>query len=939
VISFCAEKWTHALFTTALVVFLTCSTAVQSQVSSATISGRVTLRGAAEGLVGVSLEIEGSTATARSDSSGRYVIRNAPRGPQVLLARRIGYASARTPIIVPETGTLVVDVVLATNALQLEQLVVTADRTGRARGELGTASVIDRAAIANQSTSSLQGVLELLPGVPLQPPGLDAAAQFSLRAIAQTGGGAGDVGAAGTLIILDGVPLSNNANLQSAGIRGGAPSGSTAGGGIDLRRIPASTLERVEVIRGIPSVRWGDLTQGAIIVDTRAAATLPEFTARFDPRTSEANIVGGQGWSSDRQAITATFNVAETQAARTLSSATTMRGAAQLAHRYRSNDESSATPPKLTLDTRVDWWTLRFDDPERVEIEPGRNTFQDDWGLRIGERARWSLGAGQLEWTTSVDIQAQRTDETRRLSRSAAPFTDRVTEGRHIGTFVEGIYDAASALDGAPRLIYSRLEYAKPELTGKLGAWLSQFRTGVELRREWNDGAGFAFDIERPPQVSGFTGVNGYDRPRRFDATPALVTSAAYADVRLFGRVLGMSYELQPGLRIDAMHGGQWWASGVRSTSIQPRVTGDLTVREWLSVRGGIGRVGKLPTIGQLYPAPQYYDVVNVNRYTPDPRERLAVLTTFIKDPTNTALGLSQGLKQEIGFELRGGAKYGALSATWFDDLVTGVVAVRRQPMTLLRDRYALVDTALGSGQPGRIVDPPISADPVPIFLDQYVNSARLGSRGVEVTASLPVIAPLRTRLEVSGASMRTRYATNDRDFGNVITLSNFQVDSGVPRIAYFEGRSNRADQGIVTWRLIHHQPDLGLVITGTLQQRIGFERATTGRTDSLSFEGYITRTGELVPVPESDRLLPEYSDLRRARAGTGATTSSQPDDWLFSLQVAKSIGRNGRLSFYVFNALDKLATFGGGTVRTLPSSRFGVEVTLPLDAFRGAPQ
>jgi hypothetical protein len=54
---------------------------------------------------------------------------------------------------------------------------------------------------------------------------------------------------------------------------------------------------------------------------------------------------------------------------------------------------------------------------------------------------------------------------------------------------------------------------------------------------------------------------------------------------------------------------------------------------------------------------------------------------------------------------------------------------------------------------------------------------------------------------------------------------------------------------------------------------------------------------------------------------------------------VAKSIGRNGRLSFYVFNALDKLATFGGGTVRTLPSSRFGVEVTLPLDAFRGAPQ
>jgi hypothetical protein len=219
-----------------------------------------------------------------------------------------------------------------------------------------------------------------------------------------------NAGAAGTLIILDGVPLSNNANLQSVGARGTIiPSASTAGGGIDLRRIPASTLERVEVIRGIPSVRWGDLTQGAIIVETRAAAAAPEFVARFDPRTAEGGAVGGHAWGDEQQALTATFNLAETRPARTLSSAGTVRAAIQVAHRIRFG--ANATPAvsggvattKASLDTRIDWWRLRYDNPERVDIEPGRNSLQDDWGFRVGERARFTLGQGQLEWTASLD--------------------------------------------------------------------------------------------------------------------------------------------------------------------------------------------------------------------------------------------------------------------------------------------------------------------------------------------------------------------------------------------------------------------------------------------------------------------------------------------------------------------------------------------------------
>ena len=274
---------TFAVF---LIVPLSTALALAQQTTDARIEGRVTIRGSVAPLVGATISVEGTDLVTRSDSLGRYLLLRVTPGPHVVLARRLGYAPVRLSVTVPTTGTVTLDFAFAASALQLDQLIVTADRSGRATGELGTASVINRDAIANQIASSLQGVLELIPGVPLQPPGLDASAQFSLRALAQlgTGGvgavsgpGAADIGASGTLIILDGVPLSNNANLQTVGVRGETvPPASTAGGGVDLRRIAATTLERVEVIRGIPSARWGDLTQGAIIVDTRAAATLPE---------------------------------------------------------------------------------------------------------------------------------------------------------------------------------------------------------------------------------------------------------------------------------------------------------------------------------------------------------------------------------------------------------------------------------------------------------------------------------------------------------------------------------------------------------------------------------------------------------------------------------------------------------------------------------------
>jgi hypothetical protein len=135
-----------------------------------------------------------------------------------------------------------------------------------------------------------------------------------------------------------------------------------------------------------------------------------------------------------------------------------------------------------------------------------------------------------------------------------------------------------------------------------------------------------------------------------------------------------------------------------------------------------------------------------------------------------------------------------------------------------------------------------------------------------------------------------------------------------------------------VTTRLIHQQPRVGLVITGTVQLTLREIRQNLGATDTLSFAGYITRAGVLVPVPAADRTQPQFRDLRLARAGL-IDPQKAPADWLFSLQVSKTLPFDGRFSFYAFNAFDRIGNYGGRTTvpRLYPSVRFGAELTLPL--------
>jgi hypothetical protein len=902
---------------------------------AAVVTGSVRDAGTSAPLLQARVSIEGTLVTTTTDAQGRYRLDAVPSGPQVLRVIRIGYAPVRRPLIIPNTGTLTFDVTMAGSALSLPGIIVVADPLSRAKGELGTASVIEGEAIRNQTAASLQGLLELVPGVPLGPPGLDGVQQFSLRSVpisaGASGGGPGafqptaeTLASFGTQIVVDGVPVSNNNNLQSLGSRGELSITSSAGGGIDLRRIPASTIERVEVIRGVPSARFGDLTQGAVLVDMRAGSIPPELLVRLDARTVEATMVGGSGFGGG-QTASGSFDVARTRLAPGQTDDQSYRFAGQAAHRFERGS--------LRLDTRVDAFQLVEDRPESP-VFPGTESSSRDNGIRISERARITLGrTSRLELTGAFDVNRQRSFSRQPKLRAAQPFTNRLTEGRQIGKFIGGSYNARVDVDGDPRNLYNRLELiAAP-------GWLSRdesFRLGAELRREWNAGPGVQFDIEFPPQTN-FNGVNGFDRPRRFDLIPAIATTALYADERATWN-LGASATLavQGGARLDVLHRGGTWFSAARDKVLQPRINVELAPARWIRLRAGAGRLAKIPTLESLYPGVQYYDLVNVNYFANNPAERLAVITTRIVDRTNPELGYSVADKMEAGLEAEP-ARGVQIAFTTFHDRTKGAVGVFNQPTFFLREHFRIVDSTIGTGRPPDFEVPAFSTDSVPVLIDRPDNNLTFTSSGVELTASLPPIPGINTSVAIQGAYTKTRVDNRNIEFNPNFFVFQISSTAQAARTPYYDGATRTGERMLLTTRLIHQRPEAGLVITATVQFNLRERSQDIAGTDTLSFAGYLTRTGVLVPVAPADRTDPQYQDLRQPRLGLFVVPQKSPSDWIASIQVAKTLPAGGRLSFYAFNFLDRIGKYGDRftNTRLFPAARFGLEVTMPVAVWK----
>ncbi|MBC8044731.1 MAG: TonB-dependent receptor plug domain-containing protein [Rhizobacter sp.] len=875
-----------------ILLFTTPHFAAANTIAGGAVVGLVVLAESGAPLVGVVLRVEMTRLQTVSDAAGRFRLDGIAAGTAVIVAGRFGLATKTFPVQVIESDSVEVLFKMEYGIFQAEEVVVTAkESTSGTDGS--TASQIERAAIEHVQASSLADVLQLVPGQLAENPLLSSTRQSLLRQVPTNADG-DRANALGTAVVLDGAPVSNNANLQTDVTILNSPAGtlppfaSAAGRGLDLRQFSADNIESVEVIRGVPSAKYGDLTAGAILIQTRAGAFAPQSRVRLNASTFEATA--GSGWNlNDARtglSIDGNFTRSQDDPRRAEERYTRFTGQAAWSQVW-DNAKRLTTTARLSLFTTID---ERLQYPDDLQYQ--REQVSRDRGLRLNlDAALWldenlnEARTTKLQATASFAYADQYGYYQSQIARAIFPLTTATDDTTLIGTYGASTYLNQTTTQGKPLNFYARLEGSSLQ---RFLNWQHTFVAGVEWRTDANAGAGRQFDVTRPPLQN----YNVGDRPRTYADVPALSLFSAYLEERATGKVFEKNVRLAAGVRFDNVQPRTPF-DGLFGTVIAPRLNASLEVAGGAWLRGGYGITAKAPTLSVLYPGPRYFDIVNLNYYSLTPSERLTIITTRVLQPETQTLRAATATKSELGAEVNFGGASATL--TLFEERTLNAFGTNRLAIVYPYQTYRI--TATPAGQPPSIE--PAAIDTFIGAYDQPTNSRQIYSRGLELAADFPEWKAVRTAVNLGAAWIQSRTTDNAVEIN---TDALFSAGGAKPVGVFASGEGNEATRLVTSVRLVHQAPALQLIVS-MLVQTVWIDRDRLLGLTSVPV-GYFDKSGQITPLTPEEALLPQYAALQRPVAPELLREENRPALWLFNLRVTKELPPGLRIAFFVNNLL-----------------------------------
>lgn len=207
---------------------------------SITFSGKVTRAESGEVLIGASVSVKGTTRGTITDASGKYRL-NAKGEDVVLIAKYIGFKDREIAVKVNGREKITVDFAMVSNDTQLQDIVVTANKTEEYLQKINVAATVISSKDIEQRTS--YSTLDALKDAPLVLTDSWIASQtsFSIRGLANNFDNVGFESTVG--LYIDDVYFSRGFAFNSA----------------------LFDIDRIEVLRGPQGTLFGKNTIGGVV--------------------------------------------------------------------------------------------------------------------------------------------------------------------------------------------------------------------------------------------------------------------------------------------------------------------------------------------------------------------------------------------------------------------------------------------------------------------------------------------------------------------------------------------------------------------------------------------------------------------------------------------------------------------------------------------------
>lgn len=852
-------------------------------------------------------EIGLATAT---DANGQYEIKSIDAGSYQVEISSLGYETLSQTVTLPAAKDF--EFTLEATSFYLKNVVVSAEST---KTGASTASKISKSAMDHIQATSLADVMSLLPGAETRTSSeitLQNASTFAVR----------NGSSFGTAVIMDGAPISNNANMQTMSVALGsaaATSIATPNSGIDMRTITTSNIESVEVIRGIASARYGDISSGAVIVNSKAGRSPLSIQMDLNPNVYMASISHGVGLGARGGVLNYGVDYTFSQKDLTEGYDTYNRATGRLAY--------SNLIGKWSTNTSLNFfYTKDKGEPNPDDENDLRTTNQRDLGLRFNTNGSLNFNNGwfkAVKYAVSVDYTNKKTYFEDMRSNADWTYSTSKTDGAILSSFPgRDIYlddgtkitniPAADADGKAWRLPSSYTEmynlYGK-ELTtyaqlsalfsGDLGPTRHSLTVGADFRSSGNLGRGKVFDPEFPPYRT--LGENfATQRERAFRDVPFMNHVGLFLEENFSMDILSRRLDISAGVRYDKVF-------DMKKGGLAPRLNAsyELIPDHW-SIRGGYGITYKAPSLGYLYPDNAYFDILNFDNSAQSgfsDAQKFQIATTHVYSAENPDLELSKTSKWEVGTDFRIGQVRG--SVTYFRDRSNNGYMLSQTFDTFKCVDYIQYEAA----KPANETDLPVlsvaSSDKILLSYRIPTNFSAYETEGVELDIDFGRIDAIRTSFGLNGSWTKYKSWTNYYTFDN--RPGGSTVEDMYPHMGVFEPGNtvSHSTRTTTNLRATHNIPRIGFVVTLTASITWHERNYTTYGNDSIPVK-YISRLdGQVYDFDPSRIEEPEFQRIdMRPSLDTHRLVleGSMPPILCMNINVTKEIRDFMRISFFANN-------------------------------------
>ena len=868
--------------------------------------------------------------TTVTDANGRATIGQVPAGRYTLTVSYVGCQTHTLQLAVTDRD-LNLKVELTETSLSLAEVSVTARQNVSGTS---TSSIIGRQAIDHLQATSLADVMQLVPGHLMGNSDLTSASNLQLRQLVNN-----NTSAFGASIVVDGVPMSNNGALSQGSFS------STAFTGTDLRQVAADDINEVEVIRGIPSAEYGDLTSGLVVVHSKAGVTPWQVKGKVNPGLMNYSL--GKGERLGRWGIVnGSLDYAQAWGDPRMKTRSFHRYTATLGWSYDPTRRWH-TNTKLRYMQAKDW---TGNDPDAQD--DGTYSENKNQTLSLTHNGRIQvekLFARTVSYTVGISTTQTDAENSSYVSVSSGllPIITARETGYYVVPFETRSYLATGITESRPGNVFAKIS---DQFYFRWGKTRQTFKLGADYHYDWNSGQGYYNADERYPLRPNSDG-----RPRAFSDIPGLHQLAAFAEDQF-------TWQLNKVNRLRATAGLRFTAlqpfGDVATTSLSPRLNVSFTVAKWLDLRGGIGMNSKTPGLNYLYPDRKYADRVAANYMPQDDAaaQLLAYHTQVYEVAYSRNMKNATTTKIELGIDLKlpGDRK---LSLLAYRDKTPNGFGAATDYLTYQANYYSQNQgLIIAPGQPTQIdYQNPEYTDLLMMTTGEIGNTNTTVNRGVEADFDLGSVRVLRTQFLLSGAWQETKTWSTDLNSQSVkasLLPASYASRGLTPfKVVYPSGLDySKYRRFVTTLRTVTHIPELRMVASLTAQAIWhNWNQSYTADKDPIGWIGTDLQRHDLTASMLSGYLGMDAQYYAEQPVGQSSVAvqdllvrvsdndpSKSPVTWNLQARLTKELGSVGSLSLYVNNALFYEPFLKGNNTNTLSQRntgtfQFGAELSLNL--------